>query len=156
MINFQKFIAISNNLKRGAMIKKIVVMLIVLLAVFAQSVIGQDLIQPYEIGSEKEIHIPDVMLIEYKNVLVSDTQVRIIGTVTVPQKYTIASLAIRYCVLDINQNKLQIVLLDLVNTTRNTFTFDVKYPLDLKRYKGELFVIEFYNKHQPSTLAKRK
>lgn len=104
------------------------------------------LLNPYEIGIEKELKVPDMLAIKYKNVWKSNTEVIISGSVIIPPKYKIIDLTIDYYIFDMNQKATRVVMLELEKGAMpNSFIFNITYPFDLPKYDGELFVIEFDN-----------
>lgn len=102
--------------------------------------------ESYEIGVDKNINVPDLLNIEYKNVFISKGKVKLVGKVIVPLKYNLVELHIEYCIINKTQEYTRIVQVELIKgATPNTFNFDVTYPLDLAKSEFELFVIEIYN-----------
>jgi len=103
-------------------------------------------LNPYEIGVDKVVNVPELMDIKYKNVFVSKGKAKLVGEVIVPLKYKIVTLNIEYYIIDRNQEYANIVQLDLIKgVAPNTFNFEVIYPLDLSKSEFELFVVEFWD-----------
>lgn len=132
------------------MIVALFISMLVISSVYAEPIRAQEyLLNPYEIGIDKELDAPGLMKIEYRNIPVSNSEVKIAGTVTVPLKYDVVDLHIDYYVFDRNKAETRVVLLELKQgAIPNTFTFDSSYPLDLMKYEFELFVIEFINEER--------
>jgi len=96
--------------------------------------------EPYEIGVPKKLDIYGGLILQYKNAVVSERTVQLMGTVQVDIKYKIEKLEINYHIIGEDRKTVRVSNLDLVKGTHpNTFSFELVYPLDLTKYEYEIF-----------------
>jgi len=130
------------------LIVTILISLLTITSIYAQDITRDKdyVLNPYEIGVDKNLDAHDLMKIEYKNTAISSDQVKLTGKVIIPVKYKVNELYIDYYIMDRTQEYTRVIPIELTKSAvPNTYTFEISYPLDLTKYEFELFVIEFYN-----------
>jgi len=96
--------------------------------------------EPYEIGIPKQIDIYGGLILQYKNEIVSDRTVQMLGSVKIDIKYKIEKLEVNYHIIGADKKTVRVSNLTLMKGAYpNTFEFELVYPLDLNKYEYEIF-----------------